>query len=48
MFQYYILDIFQLSDIVSALELLPNEVYEMILKGLGGGDHKNLRITSKR
>ena len=48
MFQYYILDIFQLSDIVSALELLPNEVYEMILKELGGGDHKNLRITSKR
>ena len=40
--------LFQLSDFVSDLELLPNEVYEMILKDLAGQDKKNLRMTSQR
>ena len=34
------------DNILSALELLPNEVFEMILKNLDGHDLKNLRMTS--
>ena len=34
--------------VFSSLELLPNEIYEMILKDLGGRDKKNLRLTSNK
>ena len=46
-YNFSIFVLFQLSNILSALELLPNEVYEMILKCISGQDKLNIRITCK-